>query len=108
MTCKYMDASGHALHEGDTVLLDRPGVDGKVIGTLEFYARRGIWAVKVRKVFCPKLQQFTEVNPGAVDVYETLAPHMRLFSRILKNVEFLEAAQRPRRRAFETPEPSFY
>lgn len=107
MTCKYMDASGHALHEGDTVLLDRPGVDGKVIGTLEFYSRRGIWAVKVQKVFSSKMQQFTEVNPGAVAVYETLSPHMRLFSHILKNVELLEVA-RPRRRAFETPEPSFY
>lgn len=111
MICKWLDANGQQLHEGDTVLLDRPGVDGKVIGTLEFYARRGFWGVKVQKVFSARAQQFVEVNPGAVDVYESISPHVRLFSHILKHVELLEAAaRRPRRRPYgiEEPESCWY
>jgi len=105
MTCKYLDANGKPLHVGDTVLLDKPGTDGKVIGKLEFNARRGMWAVRVEKVFSAHHQQFVPVNPGAVDVMASIIPHVRLFSHILKNVELLAEAPKPRRRlAYEAPE----
>lgn len=108
MICKYMDANGQPLHEGDTVLLDKPGTDGKVIGTLQFYGRRGMWAVKVEKVFSASFQQFVPVNCGAVSQIASLAPHMRLFSKELKGVELLREAPRPARRPWDAPAPGMY
>lgn len=108
MICKYMDMTGHALHEGDTVLLDKPGADGKVIGTLEFHGRRGMWAVKVEKVFSASQQQFIPVNCGAISQHVSLAPHMRLFSKELKGVELLREAPRAPRRPWDYPAPGIY
>lgn len=108
MICKYLDMTGQALHEGDTVLVDKPGTDGKVIGTLEFYGRRGMWAVKVEKVFSAAQQQFIPVNCGAIAQRVSLAPHMRLFSKALKGVELLREAPRPARRPWDAPTPCIY
>lgn len=102
MMFKYLDANGRRLHEGDTVLLIR--ANSMVIGQIVFYAHMGIWSVKVEKTFSPTLQQFVPANPGAVDAYATLHPHMPIFSRTIKDVELLSRAPRPRRRACETPE----
>lgn len=108
MTCRYKDSLGHPLHERDIVMLDKPGTDGKVIGQLEFYASRGIWAVRVQKVFSTRMQQFVPGNPGAVDAMAAIGPHVRLFSRCLKNVYLLEEAPKPRRRSYLTPEHGPY
>lgn len=108
MICKYQDNNGQALHEGDTVLLDKPGTEAKVIGTVEFYARRGMWAVRVESVFSTAERQFVPVNCGAVSQMISLAPHMRLFSRRLKRVELLKRVQRPARRAWNAPAPSIF
>jgi len=104
MTCKYLDTNGRPLHEGDTLLLDKPGMGEKVIGKLVFSFQRGMWMVAIEKVFSAIEQQFIPVNCGAIEPMAALNPHVRLFSHILKNVLLLEAAPRPRRRAYETPE----
>lgn len=108
MTCKFLDSYGQTLHEGDTVLLDKPGTDGKVIGKLTFNFQRGMWMVAVEKVFSSVQQQFIPVNCGAVEPMAALNPHVRLFSHILKNVLLLEAAPRARRRAWSYEAPECY
>ncbi|MBQ6805409.1 MAG: hypothetical protein IJP04_12195 [Clostridia bacterium] len=106
MIFKYLDANGRRLHEGDTVLLIRP--HDMVIGQIVFYAHMGAWSVKKEKEFSPTLQQFIPVNPGAVDAYASLHPHMPIFSRVIKNLELLSHAARPKRREYDAPLPYLY
>lgn len=106
MVCKYLDATGRRLREGDVVLIDRPGADGKVIGRVVFNGRRGQWCVAVEKVFSASRQQFIPANPCAVTAYVVLAPFAGLVSNKCKRVEVLTGRfEGPRILPFEAPAP---
>lgn len=110
MRCRYMDAFGARLHEGDVVEVRYPGSKIKVRGIVEYSRMMCFWGVRVTDYYYPSIGKYVAVNPGAVASYVSLVPHARRFSKRLRGVRLLKCAETfalPLRPGidFETPIP---